>query len=269
MSEIIKNETKKKICLNCGLEKNEEKDYYLSRITKTNGQYLSKMNICKECLKKEFHDSTDIYLFFKKYNLPFFVDIMNNIIEKYEPNLVLGEYMKTINSLPQYRNLTWKDSILESVESKSNKKDDNFYDSIINNLKKEANKLSNRLTKLSDSQNTSNDYIATIKALKETLELINKYDWQLQYNISQYKEWTTNEDTTKILIWEQNHENQVRNNKSWTIKTKDLLFTEDNWNTSKIINNLNNTTIDAGNTIGNSLKNIKKEEFNKSGIITR
>jgi hypothetical protein len=221
MTEIIK----KKICSDCGLEK-KETEYYLSRNNNS-----STMDICKDCFKKEFYNSTEIYAFFRKYDLPFFIDIMDNIIEKYKPDSVLGEYMKTINSLSQYRNLTWKDSILEY---ETNKKDDSFYDSIVDNLKKEADKLSGRLNKLSESQNISNDYIATIKSLKETLDLINKYDWRLMY--SEYGVIENGEEIPQVSIWEQNHDNQIRNYKFWNV-----------------IKKISTDTKEYGMSIGNSL----------------
>lgn len=220
---------KKKICSDCGLEK-KETDYYLSKNNKS-----CTMDICKDCFKKEFYNSTDIYVFFRKYDLPFFVDIMDNVIERYKPDSVLGEYMKIINSLSQYRNLTWKDSILEY---ETTKKDDNFYDSIVNNLKKEADKLSGRLNKLSESQNISNDYIATIKSLKETLDLINKYDWRLMY--SEYKSIENGKEVPQVSIWEQNHDNQIRNQKVWNV-----------------LNDMTVITKECGITIGNAFKNIE------------
>jgi hypothetical protein len=95
----------------------------------------------------------------------------------------------------------------------------NFYDEIVSNLKKEANKLNERLTKLREHQNVNNDYIATLKSLRETLELINKYDWKLNY--SEYKTVEFGEEIAMISVWEQNHDSQIRNHKVWKIANKD------------------------------------------------
>jgi hypothetical protein len=63
-------------------------------------------------------------------------------------------------------------------------------------------------------------YIATLKSLRETLELIKKYDWQLmysEYEISDKKDDTIlNNYITEIAVWEQNHEGNIRNHKVWT-----------------------------------------------------
>lgn len=90
----------------------------------------------------------------------------------------------------------------------------NFYDSIVKNLKNEAIKLNERLTKLRDNQNVNNDYIATLKSLRETLDLISRYDWELKFSEYQVKDDNDN-FINQVSIWEQNHDNQIRNHKYW------------------------------------------------------
>ena len=93
------------------------------------------------------------------------------------------------------------------------KSNDNFYDGIVNNLKQEAKHLNNRLTRFRDN-NEMQSYIATLKSLRETLDLIKKYDWNLMY--SEYGvENTNNQLVTEIAVWEQNHDGQIRNHNVW------------------------------------------------------
>ena len=189
------------ICKNCEIEK-EERKYFLSRwcIEKY-------MPICKSCFIEEIYKCNDLFDVFKKYNIPFIYNLWNVI--KSNGDTKIYEYMDRIN-LPQYKNLTWKDSVLE--EDKESK-EVNFYDDIVNNLKQEAKHLNNRLTRFRDN-NEMQSYIATLKSLRETLDLIKKYDWNLMY--SEYGvENINNQLVTEIAVWEQNHDGQIRNHKVW------------------------------------------------------
>ncbi len=56
-----------------------------------------------------------------------------------------------------------------------------FYNEIIENLKQEAKNLNKRL-EFCRSKNNMQDYIVILKSLKETLNLISIYDWQLKYS---------------------------------------------------------------------------------------
>jgi len=90
---------------------------------------------------------------------------------------------------------------------------ENFYEGIVKNLKSEANKLSGTLV-IATNRNDTQLYIATIKSLRDTLDLINKYDWRLMY--SEYGLDSSNE-SKQVAIWEQNHDNQIRNHKVWDV----------------------------------------------------
>lgn len=129
---------------------------------------------------------------------------------------------------------------------------ENFYDSIIVSLKDDAKKLNNKLT-IAINNHDMQLYISTIKSLRDTLDLISKYDWRLMYSeykiidedeiknlehqlkLAQDKIDTDKEQNadfisiyerdrlirkikelknrTQIAIWEQNHDNQIRNHK--------------------------------------------------------
>jgi len=205
-------EIKKVICEACGIEKNLEKNYYLSRLPNQ-----ERMVICKDCFVEEIRNTEKIFDVLKKYNIPFLYELWDSSYIKHcELEATIGEYMSKINSLPQYRNLKWKDSILNSSSNTDDKKEVNFYDDIVTNLQKEAKKLNIKLTKISDSNGDYNSYISILKSLRETLELISKYDWQIHY--SEYTTGLLEGSQKQISIWEQNHDNQIRNHKIWNIR---------------------------------------------------
>lgn len=91
-----------------------------------------------------------------------------------------------------------------------------FYKDIVNNLKKEAKELNNKLSNVRQKMDRTNYnlYIAILKSLRETLKLIQEYDWQLMYSEYGYKDENDN-IMTEISIWEQNHDGQIRNHKHW------------------------------------------------------
>jgi len=229
------NQREKFICENCGIEKNET-HYYFSRI-----QGQKYMKICKDCFIEEFKNSKDALGVLRKYNIPFFKSLWDSCND-------LRYYIKAINSLPQYRGLGWKDSKLENEESEQ---ETNFYDKIVNNLKKEAEKLNNKLSLIRENLENPNKYadmniyIATLKSLKETLDLISKYDWKLmhsEYETDNGRSFNSNPQVKQIAVWEQNHDNQIRNHKIW--------------NVVEVLDIATKITKETGNIIGGALKNI-------------
>ena len=82
-----------------------------------------------------------------------------------------------------------------------------------------------------------NLYISTLKSLRETLDLINKYDWKLMYS-----EYGLTQDQQQVSVWEQNHDNQIRNHKVW--------------NAVEVLDIATKITKETGNIIGGALKNI-------------
>lgn len=122
-------------------------------------------------------------------------------------------------------------------------KETNFYDDIVKNLKTEAKKLNTRLTKIRENEDKHgyadmNAYIATLKSLRETLNLISQFDWKLMYS-----EYSSGEEK-QVAVWEQNHDTQIRNHKIWIV--------------TEAMSNIINTTKDAGNNIGNALKSVSE-----------
>jgi len=229
------------ICKNCGIEKEESK-YYLSR-----GCIEKYMPICKSCFVNNVLEGV-LFSVFRKYNIPFIYNLWDRsytLDGSRSGYKAIDKYMKDIN-LPQYKNLTWKDSILE--EDKESEKEINFYDGIVNNLKQEAKHLNDKISIFRSKHDIQNCIVA-LKALRETLDLIKKYDWNLMYseygvendkikniedsiNIMLANGITTNNEgkdihdlkndknnlprlVTEIAVWEQNHEGNIRNHKVW------------------------------------------------------
>lgn len=151
---------------------------------------------------------------------------------EYQPNEHMYCMMVGKEKL-EYSIMEWK-CIYNTLKQDIPEIEDNFYDSIVSNLKKEADKLSNRLNKLSESQSITNDYIATIKSLRETLDLINKYDWKLMYSTYGLKEQDSENRNRMISVWEQNHDCQIRNHKMWKIVGDSIENKYDNNNFIKI-----------------------------------
>jgi len=160
------------------------------------------------------------------------------------PNMILKNHTYYYKGIPIYLDENLKYKTCELLY----KNDNNFYDDIIKNLKKEANHLNDRLTRFRNN-NEMNNYIVTLKSLRETLDLIKKYDWQLIYseygiendkikniddsiNIMLANGITINNEgkdihdlkndknnlpklVTEIAVWECNHEGNIRNHKVW------------------------------------------------------
>ena len=93
------------------------------------------------------------------------------------PNIIMKDYTYYYKGIPISIDENLKHKTCELVS----KNDNNFYDDIVANLKQEAKHLNDRLTRFR-SNNEMNGYIATLKSLRETLDLIKKYDWQLMYS---------------------------------------------------------------------------------------
>jgi len=234
------NKSNKIICQDCGIEYSQ-KQYYLSRIE---GQ--ERMLICEYCFERELANSGSIETTFKKYNIPFITELWNEISESYKGNNTIPQYMKAL-CLPQYINLKWKDTNWFKDDSKE---EINFYDEIIISLRKEAKKLNDKLV-IATKENNMNLYISTIKSLRDTLDLISKYDWRLMY--SEYNTLLSNKDFDRgklgneikqISIWEQNHDNQIRNHKVWNVVS--------------VLDDVVKETKESGMAIGESLDIIDK-----------
>ena len=83
---------------------------------------------------------------------------------------------------------------------------------IINILSTDAEQLMG-ISSTSLRNKDMNLYISSIKALKDTMNLIKEYDWH-----SNYSEYRTGDDNhMEVATWEQNSESQIRNHKRYLI----------------------------------------------------
>ena len=121
----VKKEVKRKICTKCNKDK-KITDFYNSK----NPMFIDgKVPICKECIKKmiNIEEIDTIYKFLKSVNLVFDINIWNSCLECDGKKDKIGEYMRRINSMPQYKDLTWNDSVFEiheDIDEVSNSKEE-------------------------------------------------------------------------------------------------------------------------------------------------
>jgi hypothetical protein len=141
--------------------------------------------------------------------------------------------MKVGNQELKFSIMEWK-CIYNTLKQDIPEIEDNFYDSIVLNLKKEADKLNKKLNDIRENNKDMNLYISTLKSLKETLDLINKYDWKLMYSTYGLKEQDSENRNRMISVWEQNHDCQIRNHKMWKIVDDSIENKYDNNNFIKI-----------------------------------
>lgn len=125
-STVKKEEFKR--CTNPECSKKDRKisDFYNSK----NSIFVDgKVPICKECIKKmvDVKDIKTVYNFLKNVNLVFDVSIWNSCLESNRKDKI-GEYMRRINSMIQYKGLTWDDSIFDEKNNKSQTGTDTLYE---------------------------------------------------------------------------------------------------------------------------------------------
>ena len=160
------------------------------------------------------------------------------------PNIIIKNNTYCYKGIPIFIDDNLKYKTCELIY----KSNDNFYDGIVNNLKQEAKHLNDKISIFRSKHDIQNCIVA-LKALRETLDLIKKYDWNLMYseysiendkikniedsiNIMLANGITTNNEgkdihdlkndknnlprlVTEIAVWEQNHEGNIRNHKVW------------------------------------------------------
>ena len=107
---------------------------------------------------------------------------------------------------------------------------ENYFNGIVETLKTEAIELNRKLEKIRKGctdDKGMNLYISTLKSLRETLNLIKEYDWQLMYS-----EYNTTDDNGNLLhqasIWEQNSQNDIRNHKIFSVSNENLEYNKNN-----------------------------------------
>jgi len=157
----------KKICMGCGLEKNED-NFYPAR-----DKFENRLKICSHCMAQEIVESDyKIEKVLRKYNIPFIINVYESIGKdayidlRFNSFKVLNSYMQIINN-DKYINLTWKDSIFDKKEFEE-KFPKTFEENIIDNLQNELKFLNEKLIKTRESGDFGT-YKNLIQAYKEIL----------------------------------------------------------------------------------------------------
>lgn len=86
----------------------------------------------------------------------------------------------------------------------------NVFNETVNTLVEDANSLTEQYNGWV-KQGEHKKAIDTLRLLKDTLSLIKEYDWHLEYSEDGqgfYK---------KVSVWEQNHDGEIRNQKTWNV----------------------------------------------------
>lgn len=103
-----KKETIKKVCNRCKKEK-PITNYYNS----TSPMFDGKVPICKSCIKEliDYNNISSIYDLLQTMDIPFLYDYYEKAKEGDKDTF--GNYIRMCNSLPQIKNLHWKDSCFD------------------------------------------------------------------------------------------------------------------------------------------------------------
>lgn len=81
-----------------------------------------KAPLCKKCIKEkiDYNNMQSIYDILQSLDLPFIYDIWDKTVKK-NPKDIFGNYLRQLNSLPQYSGMSFKDSVYESKTIKNNR----------------------------------------------------------------------------------------------------------------------------------------------------
>ena len=71
------------------------------------------MGLCKECAKEHYTDMDSLHTIFRLLNVPFIMDRWQFVMASEKPDK-LGDYLRQINSLPHWKELTYKNSDTEN-----------------------------------------------------------------------------------------------------------------------------------------------------------
>lgn len=97
-----------------------------------------------------------------------------------------------------------------------------IYSDAIKGLKEDEQKLSDQLKTLVHN-GKHNEYIACLKALKETMNLIHEYDWQPHFSKYRTEDANHSNGHYEVSTWEQNSDNEIRNHKRYELKSPEDL----------------------------------------------
>lgn len=182
-------EIRKSNCLSCGKDLDGHKFYQYE-----SGAYFY---MCKDCCDEiNYSNRCELINLLRQLNRPF-------IEEVYKTSNTLGEYMRKVCSLPQYRGMIFK-------EDNDNSDNKIFNTTVVDFLKKEESLLREKADKMLNNGDLAM-YAKLINAYETVVQLIKKYDWELKY--SEYK----TDESKQVGIWEQNGDGVIRNHKIWNV----------------------------------------------------
>jgi hypothetical protein len=145
--------SKKKSCSRCGNEKAITSFY-----SSVSPLFFDKLvPFCKPCIKEMMNaeDIDSVYSTLRSIDKPFLKDLWNKALMS--TNDSRGEYFRMLNSLHQYRNLTWENSI--------------FYDDHEKAKKNKATSTSNNISDIENIDEVETEY----GQIKVTKELVSKW----------------------------------------------------------------------------------------------
>lgn len=120
----------------------------------------------------------------------------------------------------------------------------NDYVDAVKGLKEDVRSLTMQLKHLAN-EGKHNEYIACLKALKETLNLIHQYDWQPQFSKYRVNDLDGSDSHYEVAMWEQNSDNEIRNHKRYELKSPE---------------NLNDDSIRKGVSYSNGEKHVMTDD---------
>lgn len=123
----------KLMCIQCGDKKDKERKFY-----KSNSELyknIGRIPICKDCLKSmiDYNDMNTIYKVLQQLDIKFDIHYWKKAEES--NNDTFGRYITMANSLPQFENTSWKDSVFEYILESENNQSDSFSFVINNDFK--------------------------------------------------------------------------------------------------------------------------------------
>lgn len=82
----------------------------------TNNPLMKRYPVCRHCLKKTVNtnDLDAVFKILEEMNICFIKSVWRQAVEKF-PKTALGNYIKNLSSLRQYKGLTWADSMFEEI----------------------------------------------------------------------------------------------------------------------------------------------------------
>lgn len=106
-------------CISCNKNKEKNTNYYNT----SNKMYANtkKIPLCKSCLKDmvDYDDMETVYSILRQFDIMFDIECWESAVESKMDTI--GRYMSMANSLPQFKETGWRDSVFKSTMSTNSK----------------------------------------------------------------------------------------------------------------------------------------------------